>query len=71
MQDNRQLAVSNCLLAAKLEKMIDDAVEASKRHDIIVMRLANQIEAQRLQLEESQQQKTLIARLKALFMTGS
>jgi|TARA_B100001964_G_C13851433_1_gene430367 ABC-type phosphate transport system ATPase subunit len=71
MQDNSQLAVSNCLLAAKLEKMIDDAVEASKRHDIIVMRLANQIEAQRLQLEESQQQKTLIARLKALFMTGS
>ena len=70
-QDNSQLAASNCQLAAKLEKMIDDAVEASKRHDIIVMRLADQIEAQRLQLEESQQPKPLIARLKSLFMTGS
>ena len=70
-QDNSQLAASNCQLAAKLEKMIDDAVEASKRHDIIVMRLADQIEAQRLQLEESQQPRTLMARLKSLFMTGS
>ena len=70
-QDNSQLAASNCQLAAKLEKMIDDAVEASKRHDIIVMRLADQIEAQRLQLEESQQPKPLMARLKSLFMTGS
>jgi len=70
-QDNSQLAASNCQLAAKLEKMIDDAVEASKRHDIIVMRLADQIEAQRLQLEESQQPKPLMAKLKSLFMTGS
>ena len=70
-QDNSQLAASNCQLAAKLEKMIDDAVEASKRHDIIVMRLADQIEAQRLQLEESQQPRTLMARLISLFMTGS
>ena len=66
-----QMAASNCQLAAKLEKMIDDAVEASKRHDIIVMRLADQIEAQRLQLEESQQPKPLMAKLKSLFMTGS
>jgi len=65
-QDNSQLAASNCQLAAKLEKMIDDAVEASKRHDIIVMRLADQIEAQRLQLEESQQPKPLMAKLKSL-----
>ena len=70
-QDYSQLAASNCQLAAKLEKMIDDAVEASKRHDIIVMRLADQIEAQRLQLEESQQPKPLMAKLKSLFMTGS
>ena len=70
-QDHSQLAASNCQLAAKLEKMIDDAVEASKRHDIIVMRLADQIDAQRLQLEESQQPKPLMARLKSLFMTGS
>ena len=70
-QDNSQLAASNCQLAAKLEKMIDDVVETSKRHDIIVMRLADQIEAQRLQLEESQQPKPLMARLKSLFMTGS
>ena len=61
-----KMAASNCQLAAKLEKMIDDAVEASKRHDIIVMRLADQIEAQRLQLEESQQPKPLMAKLKSL-----
>ena len=70
-RDNSQLAASKCQLAAKLEKMIDDVVETSKRHDIIVMRLADQIEAQRLQLEESQQPKPLMARLKSLFMTGS
>ena len=70
-RDNSQLAASNCQLAAKLEKMIDDVVETSKRHDIIVMRLADQIEAQRLQLEESQQPKPLMARLKSLFMAGS
>ena len=67
-EDNRQLAASNCQLAAKVEKMSDDAVEASKRHDVIVMRLADQIEAQRLQLEETQRPRPLLNRLKAIFI---
>ena len=67
-EDNRQLAASNCQLAAKIEKMSDDAVEASKRHDVIVMRLADQIEAQRLQLEETQRPRPLLDRLKAIFI---
>ena len=67
-EDNRQLAASNCQLAAKIEKMSDDAVEASKRHDVIVMRLADQIEAQRLQLEETQRPRPLLDRLKAVFI---
>ena len=67
-EENRQVAASNCQLAAKIEKMSDDAVEASKRHDIIVMRLADQIEAQRLQLEETQRPRPLLDRLKAVFI---
>ena len=55
-------------MAAKIEKMSDDAVEASKRHDVIVMRLADQIEAQRLQLEETQRPRPLLDRLKAVFI---
>ena len=70
-EDNRQLAASNCQLAAKIEKMSDDAVEASKRHDVIVMRLADQIEAQRLQLEEAQRPRPLLNRLKAIFIPSS
>ena len=68
---NRQLAASNCQLAAKIEKMSDDAVEASKRHDVIVMRLADQIEAQRLQLEETQRPRPLLDRLKAVFIPSN
>jgi len=70
-EDNRQLAASNCQLAAKVEKMSDDAVEASKRHDVIVMRLADQIEAQRLQLEETQRARPLLDRLKAVFIPSN
>jgi len=70
-EDNRQLAASNCQLAAKVEKMSDDAVEASKRHDVIVMRLADQIEAQRLQIEETQRPRPLLDRLKAVFIPSN
>ena len=70
-EDNRQLAASNCQLAAKIEKMSDDAVEASKRHDVIVMRLADQIEAQRLQLEETQHPRPLLDGMKAAFIPSN
>ena len=70
-EDNRQLAASNCQLAAKIEKMSDDAVEASKRHDVIVVRLADRIEAQRLQLEETQYPRPLLDRLKAVFILSN
>ena len=41
--------------------------EERKRHDIIIMRLADQTESQRLQLEEAQQPKPLLSRLRAVF----
>ena len=58
-------------LAAKVDKMSDDAVEASKRHDVIVVRLADRIEAQRLQLEETQHPRPLLDRLKAVFIPSN
>ena len=42
--------------------------EERKRHDIIIMRLADQTESQRLQLEEAQQPKPLLSRLRAIFV---
>ena len=58
------------MLTQDLRSEREQRNDERQRHDIIVMRLADQIESQRLRLDESQQPKPFMARLKAVFVAG-
>ena len=67
-QEQKQLEVKDQQIE-KLQKALDQEQKLNAISQRNVENLSNQIESQRLQLEESQRPKPLIARLKAVFVT--
>ena len=67
-QEQKQLEVKDQQIE-KLQKALDQEQQLNAINQRNVENLSNQIESQRLQLEESQRPKPLIARLKAVFVT--
>ena len=67
-QEQKQLEVKDQQIE-KLQKALDQEQQLNAISQRNVENLSNQIESQRLQLEESQRPKPLIARLKAVFVT--
>ena len=66
-QEQKQLEVKDQQIE-KLQKALDQEQQLNAISQRNVENLSNQIEFQRLQLEESQRPKPLMARLKAVFV---
>ena len=66
-QEQKQLEVKDQQIE-KLQKALDQEQQLNAISQRNIENLSNQIESQRLQLEESQRPKPLMARLKAIFV---
>ena len=66
-QEQKQLEVKDQQIE-KLQKALDQEQQLNAISQRNIENLSNQIESQRLQLEESQRPKPLMARLKAVFV---
>ena len=66
-QEAKQLEVKDQQIE-KLQKALDQEQQLNAISQRNIENLSNQIESQRLQLEESQRPKPLMARLKAIFV---